>query len=395
MSARTVPGGGGPELRIVPSLDSIGREQWDTLIGPDNFYNSHAWLRGLELAFGTGDIVTAFRDGTLLGALPTWPGEGDTPGLFCLPQLFPGLFPEAGADRSADYLWLGARRSVFNELVCVHGVMRGVTLGVLLRGALELADSRGATGVVMPYLPTDDARDLARAHPGARALLHDADANLNVPAGGFAEHLARTGQRDRTRRRAELRACAHSGTTVEWHPLDGENAGQAARLVTQTRARYGGSADVGWMERSFAAQLASGALRRAIGCFGVRGGRPVAVTICYAHDDRLYARYYGFDYRKAEPACEYFVLTYCAALDYAAAYGFRRYRLAVSAPEIKVRRGATLSPLAAVLLPLGTAICTPERAAAVNARTVRRWRARCPTRPWATGPEWDTWDPVS
>ncbi|WP_411140441.1 peptidogalycan biosysnthesis protein [Streptomyces sp. x-80] len=391
MCARAETDARDTELRVIPSLGRIGPGQWDTLVGPDNFYNSHRWLRGLELAFGSADIVTAFRDGTLLGALPTWPGEGDAPGLFCLPQ----MFPDVAVDRSADYLWLGARRSVFNELLCVRGELRRATLDALLRGALRLADSHAAAGVVMPYLSADDARELALLHPRARVLLHDADANMDVPVGGFAEYQARSSQRARTRRRAELRACARSGTEIAWLPLDRQNTRHAAHLVTQNRARYGGTTDVGRMERSFAAQLASGALRRAVACFGVRNGRPVAVTICYTHYDRLYARYYGFDYQRARPACEYFVLTYCAPLDYAATCGFRRYRMAVSAPDIKVRRGAALAPLAAVLLPLDTAVCTPEHAAAVNARTARRWRGRYPTRPWATGSEWDIWDAVS
>ncbi|WHM40936.1 peptidogalycan biosysnthesis protein [Streptomyces sp. BPTC-684] len=366
------------------------REQWDALVGPDNFYNSYGWLRSLELAHGSEDIVTASCDGTLLGALPTWPGDADGPGLFCLPDMLPGL----ALRRPADYLWLGARRSVYNELVCVRGELRHPTLTGLVHGALTVARARGAAGLVLPYLAPDDAVDLARAHPRARVLLHDADANMDVPAGGSRDQFTRMSQPDRTRRRAELRACDRAGTVVKWLRLTGETGRAAADLVTQNRARYGGTADPALMRRSFAAQRRSGVLEQAVGCFGIRAGRPLAVTVCYTHHDRLYARYYGFDYRTAEPACEYFVLTYRAPLDYAAAHGLSRYRLAVSAWNLKARRGATLSPLAAVVLPLDHEVCSRERALAFNRAVARRWRQRCAARPQAMGTEWGRWDAV-
>ncbi|MEU7025021.1 GNAT family N-acetyltransferase [Streptomyces sp. NPDC046203] len=394
-------------VRTIDSVAAVAPRQWDALVGPDNFYNSHRWLRALELAHGDTAVVTVSGDGRLLGALPTWPGERDAP-LFRLPDLFPeltGSWPDG-------YLWLGARRSVYNELLCVRGPLRTPTLTALMRGALATARSRGAlatarsrgalatarsrgaAGLVLPYLTGRDAAELARTHPRARVLLHDADANLPVPDGGFAAHLARMRHGDRTRRRAELRACERAGTAVRWLPLTEETIPVAADLITQNRARYGGTADPGWIRRSFAAQHRSGVLGQAVGCFGFRDGRPVAVTVCYTHHDRLYARYFGFDYRRAQPAGEYFVLSYYAPLDYAAARGLPHLRLAVSAWRHKTRRGAVLSPLAAVVLPLGHEVCTPERAAVFNHATARRWRARCATRPQALAPEWDHWESI-
>ncbi|MFE4588578.1 peptidogalycan biosysnthesis protein [Streptomyces laurentii] len=384
----TAPRAGALTVRAAASVAAIAPREWDALVGPDNFYTSHRWLRALELAHGADPVVTASRDGRLLGALPTWPGEGDSPGLFCPPDLFPGL----AVPWAARCLWLGARRSVYNELLCVRGTLRMPTLMALVRGALAVARSRGAAGLILPYLTARDAADLARVHPRARVLLHDADADIPVPNGGFEEHLARMRHADRTRRRAELRACARAGTVVTWLPLTGKTARVAADLITQNRARHGGTADPGWMRRAFAAQHRSGVLEQAVGCFGFRAGRPVAVTVCYPHHDRLYARYYGFDYRRAEPAGEYFVLSYCAPLDYAAAHGLRRCRLAVSSWNHKVRRGAVLSPLAAVVVPLDHEVCSPERAAAFNRAVARRWRARCAGRPQAIGPDWDLWD---
>ncbi|MFE7588548.1 GNAT family N-acetyltransferase [Kitasatospora sp. NPDC057512] len=373
---------------VLSSPAQADPAQWDRLIGPDNFYNSNAWVRALELAHGDTGVVTAASGGRLLGALPVWPGENDGPGLFHLPTLFPDL----AAALPSRWLWLGARRSTYNELVRTRGEDRDRTLEVLLEEALRLARDHGLAGVVTPYLASDDAREIARRHPRASVLLHDADANVAVPAGGYTEHLARMSQPDRTHRRAERRTCDRGGTAVVWRPLArGEAARQAAALVTQTRARHGGTADPAWMLRSFEAQATTGVLDRAVGCFAVRDDRPVAVTVCYAHQDRLYARYFGFDYRTAQPQGEYFVLCYQAPVDYAAAGGFHRYRLAVSAWQIKIRQGAVLSPLAAVVLPLHGRLCDRRTAARHNARTARLWTCRCASRPWALTPEWNDW----
>ncbi|MEU2718767.1 hypothetical protein [Streptomyces sp. NPDC007205] len=382
------PGASRIDVGVGPGLADADSGQWDRLIGPDNFYNSHAWLHALELAHGDTSVITATSGGTLLGALPVWPGENATSGLFHLPSLFPALDTEW----SPDYLWLGARRSVYNELICTRNEARPRILKALLEEALRAARDRGRAGIVMPYLAGDDARELACAHPRARVLLHDADASIDIPVGGFSEHLTHMSRRDRHLRRAELRTCERSGTIIKWMPLSGDAMQAAADLVTQNRARHGGTADIGWMRRSLTAQRISGVLRRAIGCFGIRDGRPVAVTICYAHHDRLFARYYGFDYRATQPAGEYFVLSYCAPIDYAATCGFRRYRLAVSAQQLKVRRGASLAPLAAVVLPAHGTACGGEEAAAYNAATARHWREVCQGRPHAMGPEWDVWE---
>ncbi|MEU8540522.1 bifunctional class I SAM-dependent methyltransferase/GNAT family N-acetyltransferase [Streptomyces sp. NPDC048717] len=204
-------------VRTTGSVAAVAPRQWDALVGPDNFHNSHRRLRALELTHGDTAVVTASGDGRLLGALPTWPGERDAP-LFRLPDLFPG---PAGSWPDG-YLWLGARHSVYNELLCLRGPLRTPTLTALMRGALATARSRGAAGLVLPYPTGRDAAEPARTHPRARVLLHDADANLPVPEGGFATHLARMRHGDRTRRRAELRACERAGTAVRRLPLTEE-----------------------------------------------------------------------------------------------------------------------------------------------------------------------------
>ncbi|QFZ19707.1 GNAT family N-acetyltransferase [Saccharothrix syringae] len=366
--------------RVVPGITDVPGGAWDRLVGPDGFYTTHRWLHGLHHAFGPDRVLVAEdRDGGLLGGLPTWPGEHDGSGLFDLP----GVLPAA----TADWLWLGARRATRNELV---GRARPV-LRALLDHALALAREEGRAGLVMPYLPTRHALLLAAAHPRAQALLHSADAVLPIPPGGLEAHLAALPRRDRGRRRWEERAARDAGVEVDWRPFTPDLEADAVRLITQNRSRHGGTADEGWMRRVFAGQRAAGLLADAHACVATRDGRPRAILVCYGRGDRLHARYFGFDYARSRPAGEYFLLWHQVPLRHAAEAGFRRCHLGVSAWRGKVRRGAVLSPLAAVVLPLDGLTRTARRAAEHNAGAVRAWRALAPGRPGAYSPEWDLW----
>src|ERR1700754_3407897 len=119
--------------------------------------------------------------GELLGALPTWEGELDTPGLFHLSDFFPGL---AGPWQSR-FRWLGARRSVHNTVVCTSGTHRVNAMTKLLTAAVADARANGLAGVIMPYLPVAAATELAANHPDARVLWHAAEAVINIPPDGI------------------------------------------------------------------------------------------------------------------------------------------------------------------------------------------------------------------
>lgn len=161
MNVLRTPTAGAIGTRVLPDAHGVDPVAWDRLVGADNFYGSHRWVRSTHLASGGDPVITASVSGALLGALPTWPGEGGDDEMFSLPGILPGTAADGGRQ-----LWLGTRRSVCNELVCVRGPQRRPVLRALLGRALELAADRGDDGVVMAYLAGDDALELAAAHPG-------------------------------------------------------------------------------------------------------------------------------------------------------------------------------------------------------------------------------------
>ncbi|WP_165969290.1 GNAT family N-acetyltransferase [Actinomadura sp. KC06] len=372
--------------RVVPHIGAVSRREWNALVGPDAFYTTHGWLDGLRHSFGNDPVVLAEdHAGRLLGGVPTWPGETDPSDLFDLTRMLPGLhIPAEG------WLWLGPRRGTQNALVGPAPGTRPI-LGPLLDRTLALARSRGLDGVVMPYLPSRYALLLAAAHPRARALLHSADTLLPIPQGGLEAYLAKLGRRDRHRRRRELRDLSRSGAQTAWRPFTPDLQDTAVRLITQNRARYGGTPDESWMRRSIAAQRAVGVLDDAYASVVTRDDSPVAIAILYGCGDRLHARYFGFDYARHQPAGEYFVALYQTPLQHAAKAGYRHYHLGISAWPSKIRRGAELVPQAAVILPVNGTVCSDDQAAEHNAQAVRAWRAIAPGRPHAYGPAWSDW----
>jgi predicted N-acyltransferase len=207
------------------------------------------------------------------------------------------------------------------------------------------------------------------------------------------EYLARLSRRDRNRRKRELQAMREGGVTIEWTRVTPELTDRAACLITQNRARYGGSADEAWMRRSFTAQRAAGVLDNAYASLAMRNGQLLGLTVFYGRGERLHARYFGYNYAGAKPSGEYFVLSYQTPLHHAAKAGFRHLHLGVSAWRSKVLRGATLFPLAIVILPVTGQICSPGHAARHNADAVRAWRRLSPRRD-AYSPAWEHWNSV-
>lgn len=356
---------------VVPSVSIVDRHAWDALVADSDFYHCHGWLVGLDHALGPADVLTLHGPTGLCGGCALWDGERD-PGLFCLEEYFhdiPGPW-----DR--DFLWVGARRSTRNELPCTHGPGRRRTLRALLDAAADLAARRGRAGVVVPYMPLDKALELAAVHEGARAILHAADASLDVPVGGMAAMMDRLDAHGRWRTNRELSTFAERGGRVEWRSFDAGLERVAADLIAQNRAKHGSLQGQAWMRRMLDGQRRSGVLDAAMAAVACRGDRVIALTVFYRFGKLWHTRYFGSDYAVANDDFRYFVLSYYACLDQAAAQGVGTIELSISSLKAKSLRGATVNPLAAVVLTTAAGPPARDAVARHNGSFAAEHRAR-------------------
>ncbi|MCI2422508.1 peptidogalycan biosysnthesis protein [Saccharopolyspora sp. K220] len=336
--------------RVVDATADVPETDWDRLNRSGDLFCRHAWLRHLDHATDRPHRAVLTHDGTtLIGALPFWEGEHDD-ALFSLPDFFPDI---PGHWKQHPFTWLGTRRSTCNGLLAARNGHRANTLAHLLTTALDVATAEGRGGVIMPYLPVTAAKELATAHPAARMLLHSADTTVHVPPDGANALFRQARRHNQQRRRAELRDFARAGHTLEWTDLTPAVTDAVAPLIAATRRKHGNSNSNGtaWMRRVFAAQRDTGLLDDAKAVLCLRHGQLAFATICYRHAATLYARYFGADDTAPRTGSPYFVMNFHALVDYAANEGLRRVHLSVSSLEAKVRRGARLDPLAAVVVP--------------------------------------------
>jgi len=330
------------KVSLCRGVAAIDEHEWDALVSDQNFYNSHAWLAGLDHALGACEVLAVWSAAGLLAACPLWAGERDD-------ELFElgAFFNDVRGPWTRGLVWGGGRRSTHNQVPCVSGRRRAQALRRLLLAMAGIARERGDAGMVLPYLPLAAACELAEIC-GASVLLHSAEANIEVPPGGLAGLMAGRNSHDRFEVRAEIAAFARCGNRVEWGAIDPSEQARVAELIACNRARYGSTQGAAWMQRMLEAQRRAGVLPIAV--VARRDQRIVALCLLYRFGRALHARYYGCDYRLDDRDFRYFVLTCYEPIDYAARAGLGELRLSTSALHAKARRGARIEPLAAAVL---------------------------------------------
>ncbi|MBL1115243.1 GNAT family N-acetyltransferase [Streptomyces sp. 110] len=334
-----------PVTEIVGCAADISARAWDALIEASGFYNSHAWVQGLETAHGTSPVLTSTAEGRLIGVLPTWQNT-EPSGLFSVAEMTRGL----SGPWDQEFLWLGTRRGTANTIICTHDpVMRRRALGALLEKARQLAAAQGLPGAVWPYLTGEAALQIEACHPLAQAVLHSADSLVTIPHGGMKEMESAAESKDRKKWRREQRLFRESYGTVEWATLSPQVSDLIAPLLARTRTKYGASGGTAWIRRTLSGQLASGVARSAVAALTRTGGDVTAAAVFYHHRDWLYGRYWGAS--PAAPQYAYYVLTCYEAIDAAAVRGCRYLHLSVPASPSKMARGARPMPLAFVYIP--------------------------------------------
>lgn len=281
--------------RITARLRSaadIADRDWESLVPPGGFYASPAWTRSLHAAYGPDPVITTTDAGRLTGVLPIWDNPAPA-GMFSAAELVGGAGGLPGP-WNQRLLWAGTRRGTANALTCT----RDGTVGALLEEARRLAAARGLAGVIWPYLPGHAALEAASWHQDAHAVLHGADATIEVPRTGMPGLEAAATSHARAEMRREQRQF-DATATVNWVPLSPSVASLIAPLLARTRSKYGAgdlAAGTALMRRILSAQMSTAVARSAIVALATTGtGRTAAAAVFYRRGTYLHGRYWGAD----------------------------------------------------------------------------------------------------
>ncbi|MGW3173938.1 peptidogalycan biosysnthesis protein [Streptomyces sp. NPDC001153] len=325
----------------MPSLTDVAAAEWDALAAIGGLYASHAWLDSVEREPGAGvEYLLARRRDRLVGALPVYDVEVEH-NPFYARQRHLDLLGMGGS-----WTLAGARRGYRFELPAETDA----EVDGLLAAALERAEARGERGCLFPFVTTRTARLLWER--GAAVALDGAEAAVVTDGASFEGYLRNLSSKRRVAVRHEFSTFRSAGYELGLEKLE-DCYEEAAPLLGQLQRKYGHEARDEGMRDYLAGQVEM--LGRYSRVFTARrSGRLVGFSLMYEFGEVLYARAVGFDYTQTEKAFEYYALCYYLPIEYMHQQGLRVLHLGMETYQAKVARGAHLSPLWSVALPLAS-----------------------------------------
>jgi predicted N-acyltransferase len=316
------------ELELAPGVRSLGRDEWNALVGGDSPFLEWDWLAALEESGAVGDAsgwdprpLVAREQGRLVAACPLyvkahsegefvfdwgWADAAERAGIRYYPKLLVGvpftpvggarLLVAPGADAGAWHRRLGA---ALREL-CVANELSGVHVNFCRPPELEALRAEGF---------------LARVG----VQYHWRNSGFRC----FDDYLASFRSKRRNQIRRERRALAEQGVRIE--TLVGEEIGDDLFAPmfdfyrATLRARAWGRE---YLNRRFFELVAERWRHRL--CFVIArvGGRPVAGTFNVQKGDALYGRYWG---ASSELRHLHFNVCYYAAVEHCIERGLARF----------------------------------------------------------------------
>ncbi len=333
------------DIGIVDTLEAVTRHAWDRLAGDDDFYLSYDWLRYVESERAEQPrYLLCTESGELQGALP----------LYRVREAYRALYqPERLAELlgvTGGTLLAGACRGFRSALLLSPSQAgRAATVSALVESARAQAAAEGCAGIVLPFLTTAALLDVARAAP-ARAAYDMAEAEIGDCSGGLTAYAERAPRRVRSKIRSDVARFAEAGWVLRERNL-ADCWQDAAWLLDALQRKYGHhEKTLQERERSIAGQAKHLAGQTVV--FTCEDDRGIAgMAVFYRWRAALAGGFAGFDYDRLRQGREYFNVTVCAPIQYAAAAGIDRLQLGVASWEAKGYRGAVLRPLWSAFIP--------------------------------------------
>ncbi|MET8450480.1 GNAT family N-acetyltransferase [Streptomyces sp. NPDC005209] len=323
-------------------LGGVAPAEWDELTG-NLLYSSRQWLTlcAQSGSAAAGAVHGKTAEGTLAAAPVTWANDELPPFYRWQTELAARGLP---APRETGLL-VGARRGHQTHLLTPSGTDRTDAARTVLEALTTLEGVAADAPRVAMFLSTDDVLALRAAGVPTLPVLLRADAWIPVPEGGWDAWLDSLPSRRRAELvRRETRRFAAAGYEITDAPLSDWTT-CVGRLLTNTEARYGHSAEVDGRIAFLRRQAASmGDAARVLLC-SPPGEPPVGYCLYYLKGNTLFLRSAGFDYGRLRSVAEYFNLVYYLPVRIAGEAGARWIHAGVEAAEAKALRGAELRPL--------------------------------------------------
>jgi hypothetical protein len=321
----------------VPTLPDRPAAEWDALLpdSPVGFYLSHRWLTSIRDTKGYRDETWSVGDAVVPVATSPRPVN------YALYDLHALFGPDQPVEDWSPQTLVGSRSGYANAV-----------LGTDLRAWVAVAEqaARDSASAAIPYLERQLAAALSALLPGRPVPLSGARCQISLPEGDVDGYLARLSRSRRGLVRAEWRAFAAGGATIEVDRLAAGMVGVLAPLLANVQHRHGSSVRVEQV-----AEYLHGCQSHGLGNSTVLitcryGDEVVGFSLCYEFGSSLVVRVVGLDYARVGRHAEYFTLLVHEPVRYALSRGLTTVDLGTEGYRAKVLRGATLVPLWTVLL---------------------------------------------
>jgi len=285
--------------RIVSSIASIDRRDWERLDHADNPFLSHAFLDGLESSGSIGPHIgwqphhlALYEGADLVAFAPTYI-KTNSHGEF----VFDWAWADAYHRHSLPYypkLLTAVPYSPVSgaRLLTRQGHPREEELRQrLIRFALEECASEGLSSWHCNFISGDDYQALAKS-----ALLGRSDWQFhwrNNDYASFNDFIGRLRSRKRKNIRRERRTVANAGIQFDWKSgdeINAEDIGFIHSCYTGTFHAYGNHPA---LTEDFFTRIARGLKDRFQVSVASRNGERVAMSLFLCGGGRLYGRYWG------------------------------------------------------------------------------------------------------
>ena len=331
----------GLRVELVSGVEAVSELEWDALVGDDDPFVEHAFLRALEtsrsVGRGTGwqpSHVVARDETGLIGALPLyvkqhsygeyifdfgWARAAERAGIAYYPKLV-SMVPFTPAT---------GRRILHRA-----GSELGAVTSALAEGMAE-AERRYKTSSTHVLFATELERNALVESAGMMPRLSLQFHWHNEHYTSFEHYLERFRSALRKQVRKERREVAGHG--VEVKVLDGPELTARDRAALQAfyfdTCHKRGSGP--YLTAAFFDELGSSLARRVVAVLAYKGGVPIAGTLNFQKGAHLYGRYWGCT---EELSSLHFECCYYQLIERAIAQGLSRFEAGAQGTH-KLRRG--------------------------------------------------------